>query len=139
MTENFAFKPIIGNFWAYDNNPSNIIKYGYLYDWKTAKRIAAKGWHLPTIEEWNILYEFLGAHWEKVHDALKEGGSSGFNALLGGEYDDYSDFFSSINMSAGFWSATDYYGKSRAKYVEGGLGVIVGYRAEGHSVRLFRD
>ena len=48
MAENLAYKPEQGNFWAYGNDSNNVAKYGYLYDWETAKKVAPKGWHLPT-------------------------------------------------------------------------------------------
>ena len=40
MAENLAYKPDKGNFWAYENNDSNIAIYGFLYDWETAMNIA---------------------------------------------------------------------------------------------------
>ena len=36
MSENLAFRPDSGKFWAYDNDSGNVLKYGYLYDWETA-------------------------------------------------------------------------------------------------------
>jgi uncharacterized protein (TIGR02145 family) len=51
MAENLAYKPDIGNFWAYNNESSNIEKYGYLCDWKTAIESVPTGWHLPSKEE----------------------------------------------------------------------------------------
>ncbi|MFZ4378002.1 MAG: fibrobacter succinogenes major paralogous domain-containing protein, partial [Saprospiraceae bacterium] len=47
----------------YDNNPENGKKYGKLYNWfaiNDPRRLAPKGWHVPTFEEWNSLVEFLG-------------------------------------------------------------------------------
>ena len=94
MAENFAYKPDQGNYWAYDNDASNISKYGYLYDWETAKKLAPKGWHLPTETEWKTLkkslggkrdvFKYLGGTMEKVYQQMINGGDSGFNALLAG-------------------------------------------------------
>ncbi len=39
LAENLAFKPAEGVYWAYDNNQINIPKYGYLYNWETAKNV----------------------------------------------------------------------------------------------------
>ncbi|MBC7864838.1 MAG: hypothetical protein IAF38_17825 [Bacteroidia bacterium] len=39
LAQNFAFKPKQGVYWAYDNNAANVKKYGYLYDWETAKKL----------------------------------------------------------------------------------------------------
>ena len=60
MAENLAYKPDSGNFWAYENNDSNIAIYGYLYDWETAMNIAPEGWHLPSRKEWKAVRKSLG-------------------------------------------------------------------------------
>jgi uncharacterized protein (TIGR02145 family) len=52
------------------NNPSNLTKYGYLYNWYAAKGIASfnsttyknicpSGWHIPTKSDWNKLVKFI--------------------------------------------------------------------------------
>ncbi|MFH0807121.1 MAG: PEGA domain-containing protein, partial [Elusimicrobiota bacterium] len=51
MAGNLAYKPATGNYWAYDNNTSNISMYGYLYDWATAQVVCTAGWHLPSDAE----------------------------------------------------------------------------------------
>ena len=33
MTENLKYKPQSGNYFIYNNDQNNFIKYGYLYDW----------------------------------------------------------------------------------------------------------
>ena len=46
----------------YNNDTSTYkAKYGALYNWYTVKtgKLAPKGWHVPTAEEWNILTDFL--------------------------------------------------------------------------------
>jgi uncharacterized protein (TIGR02145 family) len=43
---------------CYNNEPKNAEKYGRLYDWKTAMKVAPPGWHLPSNEEWDKLYRF---------------------------------------------------------------------------------
>lgn len=93
MSENIAYKPDQGNYWAYDNDSNNIVKFGYLYDWETAKKIAPKGWHLPTELELKTLrkslggkrdiFRILGGTMEKVYKQMVIGGC-GFNALMAG-------------------------------------------------------
>ncbi|HRZ41884.1 MAG TPA: FISUMP domain-containing protein [Bacteroidales bacterium] len=93
MSENFTFKPPEGNYWAYDNDQANVAKYGYLYDWETARRIAPKGWHLPTESDWKTLraslggkreiVKILGGTMEIVYKQMAPGGC-GFNALMAG-------------------------------------------------------
>jgi uncharacterized protein (TIGR02145 family) len=105
MAENLAYKPTNGNFGAYKDNPNNVTKYGYLYDWETANKIAPVGWHLPAKEEWDIMIKTLGAIDTVVYKAVKEGGSSGFNALMGGYDIDFGNAVMS-GANAPFWSAT---------------------------------
>ena len=45
---------------CYDNNPDNCAKYGRLYDWETAKKSCPDGWHLPSNDEYNVLYNTVG-------------------------------------------------------------------------------
>ena len=105
MAENLARKPAKGNFWIYDDKESNKVKYGYLYDWETAKTIAPKGWHLPAKAEWESLYAFLGGDGKKVCEQIRAGGESGFESLFGGER--YArGAFNSIGASAHYWSDT---------------------------------
>lgn len=106
LAENLAYQPEFGNYCIYNNDPVNFMKYGYLYDWETAREVSPGGWHLPSNFEWEMLHKFLGrTNWE-VFNALKEGGTSGFNMLLGGLCNPYDEFFD-LGGSADFWSATN--------------------------------
>ncbi len=63
MAENLAFKAKGGCHaygWDADNKKANVAKYGYLYEWKMAKKACPPGWHLPTKEEWETLIVHLG-------------------------------------------------------------------------------
>jgi len=149
MAENIAYKPASGNYWAYKFDNSNVVKYGYLYDLATAKKVAPKGWHLPTKEEWKILCNYLGADSITIGNAMKEDGSSGFNALSGGFYIPGTSRFPGVfsypaGSMACFWTATAndtskvwsfcfYPGSSTAKLVS------AFNSSAGLSVRLFRD
>jgi uncharacterized protein (TIGR02145 family) len=73
--------------------------YGALYNFYAIdggnRQLAPKGWHIPSLEEWKILFDYLGgekiagnklkesglSHWVLSNDATNE---SGFNALPGG-------------------------------------------------------
>ena len=93
MSQNFAYKPEQGNYWALNNDDANVAKYGYLYDWETAKKIAPPGWHLPTEVEFKTLnhalggkrnvFKKLGGTLEVVYNQMMPG-CSGFNALIAG-------------------------------------------------------
>lgn len=81
----------------YDNNESgNKNVYGALYNWHTVAtgKLCPSGWHVPTANEWEDLYDYLGdsaasklkeignGHWSSSNkDATN---STGFTALPGG-------------------------------------------------------
>ena len=113
--------------------PSNLTKYGYLYNWYAAKgiyttgtitstdtlNICPKGWHVPTDREWTTLTAELGgesiaggkmkfigtaSYWSSQSAGTDN--SSGFSALPGGfRLNDGS--FNNLSNSAVFWSATE--------------------------------
>ncbi len=64
MAENLAYVPSSGNYWAYDNDHSNVESYGYLYDWETALDVCPPGWHLPSDSAWTqlIIYIVIQGH-----------------------------------------------------------------------------
>ncbi len=114
MAENLAYKPEIGNYWAYNNDTANITKYGYLYDWKTAKKIAPQGWHLPTEADWKALraslggkkdvVKILGGTMEKIYKQMVIGGC-GFNALMTGVRTGSGKFIY-LGERTDFWSSS---------------------------------
>jgi uncharacterized protein (TIGR02145 family) len=107
MAENLAYKPEKGNFWAYGEDKKNVEKYGFLYDLETAKMIVPVGWHLPSMEEWETLYNYLGGEGKVVYQKVIQGGSSGFNALLSGYcLPSTPPDFILMDAYSGFWSST---------------------------------
>jgi uncharacterized protein (TIGR02145 family) len=160
MAENLAYKPDKGNFWAYDNNDSNIAIYGYLYDWETAMNIAPEGWHLPSRKELFAIERKLGAkmntyhYLEKIYPKLKVGGISGLDMPLGGMRSCNGEFLG-LGDKARFWNSDNKgsekaaYGLNSNKggYPHGLRGSTLphvfhnGYQktCPGYSVRLFKD
>ena len=113
--------------------PSNLTKYGYLYNWYAAKgistggtifpndtlRICPTGWHVPTDTEWTTLTTELGgesvaggkmksigtvSYWNSPNEGATN--SSGFSALPGG-YRIKDGSFNNLSNSAVFWRATE--------------------------------
>ena len=151
LAENLAYKPNSGNYWAYKNDQSNVAKYGYLYDWETAKNVCPDGYHLPTDAEWTELTDELGGesvagkklksetNWKSNGNGTNE---SGFNAFAGG-YRDTSGSFINVGNWGYWWSVTPY-GKSNAMargllYDYDKVNDYEGTRAYGFSVRCLRD
>ena len=80
--------------YCYDDVQSNCRRYGRLYTWEAAQRgcrSLGNGWRLPTDAEWRQLAKHHGGvgndstgNGKAAYTALLSGGTSGFNALLGG-------------------------------------------------------
>jgi uncharacterized protein (TIGR02145 family) len=151
MAENLAYKPISGNYWAYDNKADNIVVYGYLYDWETAKKVCPTGWHLPSDAEWTQLTDNLGGasaaggklkatrHWNSPNTGATN--ETGFTALPGGSRS-YSTF-SGIGSNGYWWSVTEdsFFGPwSRLVYHDSkGVGRLDNGKEMGFSVRCLMD
>ena len=141
--------------WCFDKDPKKCEVAGRLYTWAaaidsaklyteksidcgyeqmcslpdTVYGICPPGWHLPTLEEWKILFRTAGnlsvaglalrsqTGWSDI-----DGGTDafGFSALPVGKRDSYGGSFGEDGHYACFWSATDYVG-SAAYYVDMGI------------------
>jgi len=51
--------------------------YGLMYNWKTAKKVAPPGWHLPSDEEWQELELTLGISQSEINKTYSGDRSSG--------------------------------------------------------------
>jgi len=119
---------------CYENQESNCLKYGRLYDWSTAKSACPKSWHLPSNAEWQTIVDFLGGDkvagnmlkasngWDSSCVSWKSGSKRGdrfcaekgngngddaigFSALPGGNI--FYDKFSSIGGGGYWWSGSE--------------------------------
>jgi uncharacterized protein (TIGR02145 family) len=145
-----------GAYCWYNNNIVSKNTFGALYNWTAVSKgvLAPKGWHIPTIEEWKVLIEFLGG--EKIAGGkLKEAGtihwttpntgadnSSGFTALPGGGRMDPYDFLAA-GTKGWWWSSSkkglikSYYIGISYKLAEVGISTI--NTNTGFSVRCIKD
>lgn len=115
----------------YDNDESrygvNGNKYGLLYNYTAAITLEERkselipGWHVPTLEDWQTLIEYVGGketeHWRHYEDAgtklksttgwVEENGDDNFdfNAYPAGESSNGNSY--GIGESAYFWTSTD--------------------------------
>jgi uncharacterized protein (TIGR02145 family) len=105
---------------CYDDDPANCAKYGRLYDWETAMAVCPSGWHLPSRDEWETLFDFAGGEdtagaklkaasgWGDEDNSTDE---FGFAALSGGlgapSYDGSGFIFISVGNAGFWWSATE--------------------------------
>lgn len=116
MTENLRVTRTFGGEPALSylpNDDSNSVKtYGRLYDWHTAIRVAPKGWHIPTDDDWKVLGEYLGnlgasklkdsLYWHTDKSATNE---TGFSARPTGYWNE-SGFDNRFGLTTVFWSST---------------------------------
>jgi uncharacterized protein (TIGR02145 family) len=105
----------------YNRDATDRSAYKVLYNWYAVndrRKIAPKGWHVPTDAEWTRLIEFLGGE-EVAGGKLKEKGTShwedpntgatnetGFTAVPGGFYCIYG--LDSARSSGHWWTSTEY-------------------------------
>jgi uncharacterized protein (TIGR02145 family) len=124
--------------YCYNNDPLQCDLYGGLYQWpelmgytiiQGQRGICPEGWHIPSINEWEVLAGFLGGY-EESGEKLKEAGnehwiynfistgnnSSGFTALPGGVVKSYN-VFEGLGMFANFWSST-YFGEMKGLQIK---------------------
>lgn len=111
---------LTGAFIDYDNDPSNGVIYGHLYNWyavNDSRKLAPAGWHVATDAEWEELVNFLGGS-TIAGGKLKETGDlhwlypnygatdeCGFRALPAG----FSNSRGwNINVYGYWWSSTEY-------------------------------
>lgn len=107
MAQNLAYKASSG-YWAYDDDKSNVKKYGYLYNWETATKVCPSGWHLPSESEFETLVNNYGGEsdTEANYMALTPDGISGFSASFGGYYLTHESNFIGRGNFCSMWSAT---------------------------------
>lgn len=70
MAENLRYRCKKGGSVAYDEDASNVPKYGRLYEWDVAKEACPPGWHLPSKEEYETMIKYVEKEYD-VSDALR--------------------------------------------------------------------
>jgi len=109
----------------YANDESYLPVYGRLYTWDVvmngatepgAQGIAPDGWHIPSDEDWNTLFAFLGGlsvaggkmkeagtdHWLVPNTAATN--ASGFTGRAGGGFGE--GVFDGLGVGSHYWSST---------------------------------
>ena len=116
FAENLVYKTVNGC-WVYDNDESNAIKYGRLYNWEVAQNVCSSGWHLPSDNEWTTMIDNLGGKivaggkmkattdWEYDADGNATN-ESGLNVLPAGYCLSSNISFYELGSYSGFWSST---------------------------------
>lgn len=93
--------------YCFEHEPKNCAVFGRLYDWETALTVCPAGFRLPSDEDWQKLTDYLGGL-NVAGYKLMAGGESGFDVLLGGNYNNISDIFSYQYRHAYYWTSTPF-------------------------------
>jgi len=138
--------------YCYDDVEPNCHRYGRLYTWESAQRVCpslGRGWRLPTDDDWRQMARRYGGVSADSTDkgraaftALLSGGSSGFNAVLGGNRS--AGQYARLEAHGLYWTASDNDPASAPYYNFGGNGGALHRQPEGEkqmaiSVRCIKD
>jgi uncharacterized protein (TIGR02145 family) len=101
--------------YCYEDAERNCGRYGRLYTWESAHRVCkllGDGWRLPTDDDWRQManrYGGLGndsgAKGKSAYAALVIGGTSGFNAVLGGNRSNGK--YERLEAHGFYWTASE--------------------------------
>ncbi|MFN8256326.1 MAG: caspase family protein [Bacteroidales bacterium] len=105
MTQNMALKLEKGC-WVYDDDSKNIENYGYLYDWESAKTVCPPGWKLPSKEDVQKLFNYLGNTSEERYNSLVNGKGASFSPSFAGFKIPLSGAYMYLNDEEAYWTAS---------------------------------
>jgi len=101
--------------YCYDDAEPNCRRYGRLYTWESAQRACQSlgdGWRLPTDDEWRRMAKQYGGlgndspdKGRAAYTALQRGGTSGFDAVLGGNRS-VDGQFERLEAHGFYWTAS---------------------------------
>lgn len=148
-------------FCTYNNTTNNdsIVIFGLLYNGfaiTDSRKIAPLGWHVPTVNDWDILFDYLGDR-SQIADVLKDStktywkscpgiigtNTTGFTALPGGYRFMNGNFYKKGERGC-WWSSTESFPGSMGDYVlieydRKGVYIINYFEYLGLSVRCVKD
>lgn len=137
----------IAESYCYGDAESHCRQYGRLYTWEAAQRVCQSlgdGWRLPTNDDWRQMAKQYGGIREESADtgraayrALLMGGSSGFNALLGGGRSPDGREYARLDAHGFYWTASET-GPTTAWFYNFGKGQLsLGRHDDGEKQRAF--
>lgn len=121
MTDNFGWSETMSPAYCwYECVPANKDIFGGIYNYTAVStgRLCPQGWHVPSIDDWNELVDYLGGiaaaggkmkesgteHWNSPNsDATNQ---SGFTGLPGGYRSFRDGAFFSVKDNASWWSTS---------------------------------
>jgi uncharacterized protein (TIGR02145 family) len=131
--------------YCYQDAEANCRQYGRLYTWESARRACQSlgdGWRLPADDEWRQLAKpYGGVHEDPVdgkaaYQALLIGGSSGFNAVLGGGRAEDGQY-ARLEAHGFYWTASENDPVSACYYNFGKGGLALHRQNDGSKLSAF--
>ena len=101
MAENLRYE--VNNSFCYKNEPAYCEVYGRLYTFMAAMEACPPGWRIPTIADWNLIFQSYGGL-KNAGLAIQKGGESGLDLMVGG-FGDPANVFKNIGISGNYWDA----------------------------------
>lgn len=114
---------------ASDKAKEYLAKYGILYNWyavSDAKGIAPEGSHVPSYDEWNQYYQFVGGSKALGNNGPKYLKLSGMQALFAGARDLNGKFVDRGDYGY-WWSSSKYTGEDAAANPDHASHALLGY------------
>ena len=142
--------------WYFNDGVTYKYSYGALYNWYAVNtgKLAPAGWHVPTDDEWTILFTYMGGDsiaggkmksmsslWHTPNTGATN--SSGFSAAPGGYRNSYDGSFYLYTMFGVWWSSTEIYDNASSYHTLGYNSTKVTHgmnmQSTGYSVRCVKN
>ena len=136
--------------YCYEDDPSNCLSLGGFYHWdelmnyqedENIQGFCPPEWHIPNENDWNALFSWVGGN-AYAEGALKDGGPSGFDALLADGY--FKNRSWTLAGLGGFYWSSSVQGSMKA-WAHGfnenndGVSFYPASRSNAYSVRCIKD
>ncbi len=137
---------------CYEDDETNCMLKGRLYNWEAAQKVCPEGYHLPDDDEWKSLEAYIGMDKDELDQQRnRNSGTVGKFLKIGGGLGFDADFIGMINakgnssytgLNAYFWTATesdDTYAWTRVMYKsKGGVDRLASDKKTKYSVRCVK-
>ena len=129
--------------YCYNNEPDKCSTYGGLYQWDEAMQyskkegtrgICPKGWHVPTLSEFQELREAVNGDGNILQQA-------GFSALNTGYFYPPGNFFDHLGYDTNFWSSTqiDEQGANNMRLYQNQINFLGTLKIDGFPIRCIKN